>query len=200
MPTISSLRQASIWLSFPRSMAFLIAALLVSPFASGCASGPSVTETYRQNRDQTVYETESMRLSNVRLSSSYSAPPRFYAVVSGKCEGRNCTPDSYTMRFVVDKDTPLQMGERTLTIFVDRNHFDFPAPEQDRTDRPIRVNGIITSVRLTPDQLRQIGRSSSVRGEMGSIPFQLSNRSREPIVELLVQANTTSSSSSESSR
>ena len=200
MPTISSLRQASIWLSFPRSMAFLIAALLVSPLASGCASGPSVTETYRQNRDQTVYETESMRLSKIRFSSSFNSPPRFYAIVRATCDGQNCSPDTYNMRIVADSDYPVQIGSRELLIVVDRNHFDFPAPEQDRTDRPIRVNGIITSVRLTPDQLRQIGRSSSVRGEMGSIPFQLSKRSREPIVELLVQANTSSSSSSESSR
>jgi hypothetical protein len=121
-------------------------------------------------------------------------------VVSGKCKGRDCSPNRYTMRFVVDKDTPLEMEARTLTIFVDQNQFDFPAPEQDRSDRTIRVTGIVTSVQLTPDQLRQIGRSSSVRGEMGGIPFQLSKRNRAPIVDLLVRTNTVSSDSPSSSR
>lgn len=186
-------------MSFSRSVPLLIAALLLSPLVSGCASGPPVTKTYQENRNRTVYETESMRLSNVRMSSSYSSPPRFYAVVSGRCEGRDCSPNSYNMRFVVDKDTPLELGQRTLTIFVDGNHFDFPPPEQDRTDRTVRVTGIITSVQLTPEQLRQIGRSSKVRGTMGGIPFQLSKRSRQPIVQLLVQTNMTSPSSSATS-
>lgn len=197
----SLLSSASSGTSFSSGVTLLIAALLFSPLISGCASGPPVTTTYQENRNRTVYETESMRLSNVRMSSSYSAPPRFYAVVSGKCEGRNCSPSSYNMRFVVDKDTPLEMGERKLTIFVDGNHFDFPPPDQDRTDRTVRVSGIITSVQLTPEQLRQIARSSNVHGTMSGIPFQLSKRSREPIVELLVRTNVASpSSSTESSR
>lgn len=168
-------------------MAFLIAALLVSPLASGCASGPSVTETYRQNRDQTVYETESMRLSKIRFSSSFNSPPRFYAIVRATCDGQNCSPDTYNMRIVADSDYPVQIGSRELLIVVDRNQFRYSPPSIDEEDRVVEVRGVVTEVTLTLEQLRQVGRSSTVRGTLGNIPFELSERNRKPIVDLLVQ-------------
>ena len=161
--------------------------LIVLVVFGGCSSSETVTTKYQEGRDRMVYETEPMRLSKMKISSSYSTPPRFYAIVRGTCEGRACSPDTYQMRIVADSDYKFRLGSRELRIFVDRNEFRYPSPSRDEQDRTVRVRGVITDVTLTLDQLRQIGRSKEVSGALGSISFELPKRNREPIVDLLIR-------------
>jgi hypothetical protein len=167
--------------------------LLLAVFAAGCATSTTpVRSSYNSMEDETKYSTRQIRLQDVDLQSGLSGPPPFYMQVQASCEGRDCTPSRYTLRFIKGGQKEIRLTSRQVSLTVGdktmrwQERHNTPTNTQDAYSNPVRIrSGTVVSVVITGGQLSTLASVSDVRGELGGASFSLSYDSRAPIRELV---------------
>lgn len=167
----------------------LLCVLLIGLILSGCAGS---TEPVRVSHDdasgQTSYETKEISLSDVDAPSGLSKRMRLYAQVKGSCSGAECTPRSYSVRFLKRGGEPLTLQNRNVVLNANTERLTWDDVQNRHLGGTVTVrNGTLAEVEVSRDQLATIGRAERVSGSVGGIDFRLPNERRSPIRHLLSQ-------------
>ncbi|PEN14162.1 hypothetical protein CRI94_03730 [Longibacter salinarum] len=164
--------------------------LVLLAFAvTACAPSEQVTQSYRGGENAWVYETSSVRLSDVTYSSGLNEP-NFEVDARAECPDTQCPPEEYVLRFRLDSGAErVEITSTDVRLWVDGERLDwenpFPYPEDERRS----VRGTLVQITATKDQFKKIAESEEVRGKLGGFEFTLFYDSRAPFRAMIDKVN-----------
>jgi len=154
---------------------FLLALGLVA-----CQSPQPVIKNYDSADDVMKYETTTVRLANVEGTSGMS-PPRMRVKATASCQGYNCTPDAYTLSYMVSNDTrDYIMTASDVRLWLDEKMVEWEDPFPIEEGQDFAVRGTFSKIDLTPDEFARLGTAEKVRGKIGGVEYTLPYSFREP--------------------
>jgi hypothetical protein len=160
----------------------LLVVLGLSVGTTGCSSTSSpVRVQYQSSADETTYRTRRMQLEGIRFSSGYNRSPRFFLTVRGTCEGKNCSPNAYDLRFSVEYEEPVYLTAESVSLSFGEQTETWRNPFPVQRGSQLQALGSIFTVRLPAEKLSTIGEVDEVDGTLGTLEFDLPYSSRAPI-------------------
>lgn len=167
----------------------------------GCAtSSEPVRVSYEAESNQTVYQTEQMRLSDLQLTSGLQKQNRYYVQVKGQCLGQDCAPSEYTVRFIKEGTQSVKLVGRDITLTVGTETITWSDPQtRERSQTATIRSGTFAEVDVSSGQLSTIGGVSKVRGTVGTAEFTIPYDNREPVRTLLSRVKQEASTDSDNS-
>ena len=183
-----------------------VALLLVSA-VGGCASssGP-VRVSYSESTNEKTYETRLIQLRDIEVQSGLSSPGRYFVQVTSSCTGEDCTPSTYTLRFLRKGRQEVRMASQEVSLTVGDETIQWQDPRMTQpsgnaVDEPIRIrSGTVCTVQVSGGQLATIGSVRSVNGQLGNSDFTLPYDGRAPIRQLVARLDADPSSDAASRR
>lgn len=159
----------------------LYAALI---FFSGCA-------TSNQTEDNiTEYDTDVVPAKFSFDSSSLADDAAILYRVQVHSGEKNEAPTKAELSFLVRPGSnDLYLKSRTLSIQANGHSYKWPGREWIDVFQSPPLRGIITTVRLSYDDLGAIANTREVKGNLGGQNFEWSYESREPIRNLMSRVN-----------
>ena len=174
--------------TYALSLSTLCALLVAAVLAFGCTSSQPVSHRYDTSDSVSTYETRRIKLSKIRLNSSLSSPPQMHVIARGTCEGRDCKPSTFTLRFTVEETNrrPLQVASPSITLNTDNDTIQADGPQRRLTEDGILLIGTFSRFEIAREDLKSLAISEDVKGQIGGqIPFTISKREREALVTLI---------------
>lgn len=170
-------------------MARASVALLCLAVVAGCASSSkSVRVSYNATADRTKYATKQMRLHDMEVQSGLSTRPRFYLQVQAQCSGQDCTPSTYSLRFLKEGQNPVDLQSLNVELRVGDETMSWDDRQNMEPGQPIRIQGgEVVRVTVSGGQLATLGAVRTVRGSLGGASFSLPHDARAPIRRLTAQ-------------
>lgn len=165
----------------------ITAALVVS--CVGCAStSRPVRVDYNPSENETTYRANSIAVPiEVRGSGYGSQFKQLRMNLQAECTGQECQPSSITMTLSTGGSSELYLGDRALVIEADDERFEWPDPRSNREDRPERIVGMVVQLTMGVDQLQAMARADQLRGTIGSVALDFSDRSKQRMRDYLMR-------------
>ena len=157
----------------------------------GCASSSKpVRVSYNATADQTKYATKQMRLHDMEVQSGLSTQPRFYLQVQAQCSGQDCTPSTYTLRFLKEGQNPVDLQSLNVELRVGDKTMSWDDRQNMEPGQPIRIQGgEVVRVTVSGGQLTTLGAVRRVGGSLGGASFTLPHDARAPIRQLTARVH-----------
>lgn len=160
--------------------------LLVFVFAGCASSSEPVQVMHNASSNETTYETSQMRLSDIQMTEGLGTDNRFFVQIAGKCTGQDCSPRTYTMRFIKEGMQSIQLEGREVRLTVGTETLSWDDPQSRSVSRASTIrSGTFAKVEVSSEQLATIGGVQEVNGTVGGESFSLSHEARAPIRKLL---------------
>ncbi|PEN06007.1 hypothetical protein CRI93_11030 [Longimonas halophila] len=161
----------------------LLPALLI-PLA-GCATSSDISTSYNANENQTLFETDPIRITRGGSGLGSSGEQIIYIKGQAECQGQNCTPNS--VRILLSSAT------RNVS-WLDYDNVTISTDSWSRTWNNVSTRedpelvGIGEFMRLTMpiDEFRQLLRSRGMSIQIGSTDINLSFNQMRPLREMMV--------------
>jgi hypothetical protein len=160
----------------------LLVVLGLSVGTTGCSSTSSpVRVQYTPSSDRTTYKTNRIQLEDIQFSSGYNRSPQFFLTVEGSCTGRDCTPQTYALRFSVEYSEPVSLTAESVSLAFGEQTRRWQNPFSVQRNSRVQALGTIFRVSLPSDELDAVGEAEQVTGTLGTLEFDLPYSSRAPI-------------------
>lgn len=155
----------------------------------GCTSTRRPVQVdYDASDNQTTYRALGISIPIETQGSGYGSQfNQLQMSLRARCQGRECTPQSALLTLSTSGSSDMYIGERTLVITADEERFTWEDPRSDRENRPERVVGTVVQVSADIQQLSAMATAKRVSGEIGSVVFNIRDRSQRRLRSFLVR-------------
>ncbi len=165
------------------ALRLLLPALLL-PLA-GCAASSDVSTSYNASEDQTLFETDSIRITRGGSGLGSSGEQVMYVKGQAECQGKNCTPDSVRILLSSATRNVSWLDYDNVTISTDSWSRTWNNVST-REDPELVGIGEFMRLAMPTAEFRQLLQSRGMSIQIGSTDINLSFSQMRPLREMMV--------------